>query len=144
MHQSDIGKSKTPRYLKATAGSALAVSIFPMIIILVGYLAIMDDAEASELQGLLAFIIASVFSISFAVVAFPVTAKYLHSRRQLQQSKFNKVLFVSLAVVSIIFCLLLGLTLVDSWQFVFMAPALFALSSIFVLPFTSLWYRLAQ
>ncbi len=119
----------------------MATAVLPSLLVILGF---NNAIEASEAQGALLMLVIATFSICFTAIAFPLSAMYLHSHGYLQQSKFNNLLFVSLAVISILFCFLISLAVIGSWEFVFMAPLLFVATCIFSLPFRSFWYKLAQ
>lgn len=141
MPQPDFPEHQTPRYFRASIGATLATAVLPSLFVILG---LNTAIEASEAQGVVLMLLIGGFSVCFTAIAFPLSAMYLHRHGHLRQSKFNSLLFRSLAIISILFCLFISFAVIGSSDFVFMAPLLFVASCILSLPFRSLWYRLAQ
>lgn len=145
MHQPDILLTQPLRHLRATVGTTLVVLALPALLMLAGILSVRGTAiEASEAQGFAVISVAVLFSAIFTAIVFPAVARNLHSRNKLSRSRFYRAVFFLLAIVSFLFCAAWALAVERDWGFLFMAPGLFVVASLVVLPFRPLWLRLAQ
>jgi len=134
-----------PRYLRATAISALAASVAPAAL---GLYAAYDiqhgpPIEASDAQGSVIILAHLIAAIVYVAIAFPFVGWLLFNRQALTWKRFNKTLFLLLAAAALVPATLLASMGFGLSAFLF-APASFAVMALLALPFRRLWFKLAQ
>lgn len=144
MPQDKTCASPVPRYLRATAVSALAASAIPAAFMLYAIYDIQHGppVDASEAQGLAMILAHLLAAIAFVAIAFPLVGCHLYKRQRLTRQRFYKALFMLLAVASLIPAALLAAMGFGVSAFV-LAPASFAILATLTLPLRPLWLKVA-
>jgi hypothetical protein len=146
MHQTDA-LGGNPRYLRASLITALVVGASPAAFFVLAYLDFTssqwDSAnDSGVVQGYFFLGVSSVLAVTFALVAFPVTAFLL--RRSFSSLRFLGALVGVLAALSGTAALVIGSALGDHKLAFAFGPFLLVLAGILTLPFAWLWVKLAR
>lgn len=149
MRQASFPPTPSPRYIKATLITAFAVALLPALFLWSAYADYMSpdwdpSGDSGAVQGFIFIGIASALAVSFASVAFPMTARFLHVRGELTASRFVKVLAVWLAVLSGLTGLAAAGALGSFSGFFSVGLMVFAIAGVLALPSAVLWFKLAQ
>jgi len=139
----------TPRYLRATLITALAVATLPGGFLFFAFVDSLSprwdpDGDSGAIQGFISIFLATLMAIGYTMVAFPTVAHRLDRRKKLRLGPFVVVLISWLLVTSFLVAIAM------SWQLgalslaVRLAFVLFATGTVFCLPFAPLWLYLAK
>ena len=137
------------RYLRATSITVLAVAVVPLLFLAIALFDFSSpdwdsSGDSGVAQGLLVSCVAAALATSFAAVAFPTAAYYLHSRGRYSGTNLFWFLAVLLAVFSFVTALVVSQFLGSLHGFVRLWPILFVVAGALTLPFVWLWTRLAR
>jgi hypothetical protein len=131
--------STSPRYLRATLWTTLAVAVTPAVPCALSW-------PYWDVPSMVFYAVVVVAALAYAAVAFPAAARHLHRRQRLNGRSFAITLATWLVVVSVAFTAVVAvLTSNLSPSFMLLLPFLMvAAISLLTLPFEPLWLRLAR
>lgn len=149
MRHTNSTPSSAPRYFRATLVTALTVALLPAGLLWLSYSAYMSPnweplGDSGAVQGFAFLGVASAVTIGFVVIAFPMAARFLHTRGEFTTVRFIKVLAVWLASLSALFGFSLGGVLGSLTACFTIGLMLFFIVGLLALPFSPLWFKLAQ
>lgn len=138
-----------PRYLKATAWTAVAVALIPAVLLTLAYIDFQSPqwdpkSDSGAVQGFMIIFLAAAVAVMYVVVAFPAAARILYKRGRLGPGAFSKLLAVWLAATSMVVGGAVSLLLGDLGGWIPLALIMFVMAAVLTMPFMYLWLRLSQ
>lgn len=145
MRQVDPPHAPSPRYLRATLITAIAMALLPALFLWSSYTDYVSSDwgptdDSGAVQGFIFIGISCILVVGFSSAAYPMAAHLLHARRELTALRFVKVLTIWLATLSGV----IGFSLGAFSSFFSIGLMFFVIASSLVLPFSVLWLRLAR